>query len=207
MSSTNSELNSHSHSVSQYIEGLRAGDGDSTQKIWERFYGRLVRLASQKLSTNKKAADEDDVVQEAFAQFFREVEQGRFPKLDDRHDLWQVLAMLVDRRAKDHAHREQAQKRGGGNVHTESIFMKWENSGGIAGVPNPEPTVDLARELSEVFGERMKELDDQAFRELALLKLQGYNNREIAEKTGFSLRTVERRLEQIRAKWRTEQDQ
>ena len=89
------------HSVSKYIQGLKTGDEEATQKIWERFLNRLIRLADGKLKTNRKAMDEEDVVQNAFAQFFQQVQEGRFAKLDDRNDLWQVLAMLVDRRAKD----------------------------------------------------------------------------------------------------------
>ena len=36
-------------------------------------------------------ADEDDIVADAFVDFFRAAEAGQFTKLDDRHDLWQVL--------------------------------------------------------------------------------------------------------------------
>lgn len=201
-----SSVNPHFHSVSQYITGLRAGEENATQKIWERFYERLIRLAAKKILTNKKASDEDDIVQEAFAQFFRGVENGRFPILNDREDLWQVLAMLVDRRAIDQARREHAEKRGGGNVHTESFLMQREGDPGIAGIPCPDPTPELVNQLSEIFRDRLSQLDDESYRQLALLKLQGFTNQEIAEKTGRTLRTVERRLRNIRDDWSAEQD-
>ena len=57
--------------------------------------------------------DGEDVVQQAFSEFFFQVQEGRFPKLNDRDDLWQVLAMLVDRRAKDQIRRQNSLRAGG----------------------------------------------------------------------------------------------
>jgi len=32
----------------------------------------------------------------AFDSFCRAVDQGRFPRLNDRHDLWQILMLIAD---------------------------------------------------------------------------------------------------------------
>lgn len=189
------------HSVSQYIEGLKAGDELATQKIWERFLDRLIRLADGKLKTDRKAMDEEDVVQKAFAQFFRQVQEGRFSRLDDRNDLWQILAMLVDRRAKDQDRQQKTQKAGYGQVRTESVLMTKSDLIGIAGLPEMSPTPELAAELTEVFRLRLAELNDERSQQLVLLKMQGFTNFEIAKKMESSKRTVERRLEAIRHKW------
>src|SRR5262249_13800208 len=60
------------------------------------------------------AADEEDVALSAFKSFCRAAGEDRFPKLADRDDLWQVLAMLVGRKAADLREREGCEKRGGG---------------------------------------------------------------------------------------------
>src|SRR5262245_9951905 len=78
-------------SVSLWLERLRAGDAAAAQPIWERYYERLVRLARRRLPTRIRSADEEDVAQSAFHSFFRAVEQGRFPALADRDNLWAVL--------------------------------------------------------------------------------------------------------------------
>ena len=44
-------------------------------------------------------------------------------------------------------------------------------------------------------------LRDDTQREIARLRLEGYENTEIAEKTGVSLRSVERKLKLIRETW------
>jgi RNA polymerase sigma factor (sigma-70 family) len=196
---TNSE-----HSVTKYLDDLKNGDQDAAQQVWERFLGRLIRLADRKLkSSPRKALNEEDVVQQAFAQFFLQVQQGRFPQLNDRNDLWQVLAMLVDRRAKDQLRKQKSEKRGGGENRGESIFVVLGESTreGIAGVPDVEPSPELAAEMIEQFDQRLAMLKTEEDRKIVLFKLQGHSNREIADLIEVSLRTVERRLEDIRSRW------
>lgn len=193
------------NSVSQFIDGLKLGDERAAQEIWQRFYQRLLAQADHKLKASpRKAMDEEDVVQRAFADFFVQVRQGRFPKLNDRNDLWQVLAMLVDRRAKDQIKRQNTQKAGGGRVHTESVFLVGETSGGdngIAQIRDALPTPELAMELIELMQSRLTVLRDDEQRQIALYKMQGYSNREIAELMQSSERTVERNLHSIRNQW------
>lgn len=192
------------HSVTKYLDDLKKGDEDAAQRIWERFLDRLIRLADRKLkSSPRKALNEEDVVQQAFTQFFVQVQQGRFAKLDDRDDLWQVLTMLVDRRAKDQIRKQKSEKRGGGKNRGESIFLVPGDSkrDGIAGVPDMEPTPELAAELIEQFDQRLADLKSELDRGIALGKLQGHTNQAIADDLGIGLRTVERRLGEIRSRW------
>jgi RNA polymerase sigma factor (sigma-70 family) len=202
--SEQSESQSESHSVTQYIDGLRQGDQEAAQRVWERFLKRLIRHADRKLkATRRRSADEEDVVQKAFAQFFRQVELGRFPKLNDRNDLWQVLAMLVERRAIDQIRKNNTQRQGDGDLHGESIFIQpgEMDRAGIAGMPDMNPTPEMAAELTDVFRQRIDGLGRDDYRQIALLKMEGFTNREISEQLGTSLRTVERRLDQIRSIW------
>lgn len=193
------------NSVSQYIDGLKHGDEQAAQKIWERFYQRLLVQADKKLkSSPRKAMNEEDVVQRAFADFFHQVQQGRFPKLDDRNDLWQILAMLVDRRAKDQIKQQNTQKAGGGRVRTESVFLVNGASSadnGLAQVHDVLPTPELAFELMEIMENRLAKLRNEEQRQIALYKMQGFSNREIAKLLQSSERTVERCLNSIRKQW------
>jgi DNA-directed RNA polymerase specialized sigma24 family protein len=50
-------------------------------------------------------------------------------------------------------------------------------------------------------------LDDPDLEALAVAKMEGYTNEEIAERFGCSVRTVERRLRLIRKKWQQEEPQ
>src|SRR6266571_7040588 len=99
-------------SVTIWIHQLRAGNSLAAQKLWEGYFHRLVGLARGKLRTMPRAgADEEDVALSAFDSFFRGVERGRFPQLDDRGDLWQVLLMITERKAIDLLQHEGREKR------------------------------------------------------------------------------------------------
>lgn len=47
-------------------------------------------------------------------------------------------------------------------------------------------------------------LQDDSHRRVALGKLEGYTNKELAERLGISLRSVERKLQIIRQTWEQE---
>ncbi len=85
-------------SVTLWLDQLKAGESAAAGQLWQRYVERLIRLASRKLGDlPKRVADEEDVVLSAFHGFLQGVEDGRFSRLDDRDDLWQVLAMLTER--------------------------------------------------------------------------------------------------------------
>src|SRR2546429_453504 len=82
------------------------------QALWQRFFQRLVALAENKLRwVPRRAADGEDVALSALDRFFRAAQSGRFPQLGDRHDLWTVLVLIVDRKACDLIEHEQRQRR------------------------------------------------------------------------------------------------
>lgn len=196
-------------SVTTWLARLKAGRSHVAAQIWQRYVERLVRLARRKLGrTPRRAADEEDVVLSAFEGFLKGVNDGRFLKLDDRDDLWQVLVMLSERRAIALRRREQALKRGRGQVRGESAFAPPEENGshkpGLEEAVGREVTPAFAAEMTEQLSCLLGRLTDDAQRQIALGKLAGQTNQELATKLGISLRAVERKLGIIRDKWRGE---
>jgi len=191
--------------VTQWIGRLAEGDELAVKRIWDRYYERLVRLARKKLGdTNRRAADEEDVVLSAFHSFCRGAAAGRFPRLDDRHGLWKLLVTITARKAVAEMRRGHRQKRGGGTVRGESVFLAPDASrpgAGIDRVLGQEPTPELAAMVSEQCEHLLAQLDDEPLRKIALAKLEGYSNEEIAGQLGCAPRTVERKLARIRQKW------
>src|SRR5207237_3816674 len=102
-------------SVTAWFESLKAGDADAAQKLWRRYFEALVRLARNRLrGAPKGVADEEDAALSAFDSFVRGAACGRYPRLDDRDDLWRLLVVITERKALDQAQREPRQTRGGG---------------------------------------------------------------------------------------------
>jgi DNA-directed RNA polymerase specialized sigma24 family protein len=196
-------------SVTQWIDRLKAGEPDAAQKLWERYFRRLVGLARKKLRTApRRAADEEDVALSAFDSFCRGAERGHFSQLHDRLDLWQVLVLLTARKAVDLAQHERRQKRGGGAVLDEAALPGPANSSApraaLEQIEGPEPTPAFAAQVAEEYGRLLECLDSPELRTVAMRKVEGYGNEEIAEQLGCGVRTVERRLRLIRSIWEQE---
>ena len=63
------------------------------------------------------------------------------------------------------------------------------------------PSPAEAAVLNEALECRLEALADPELRQIALWRLEGYTNREIADRLDCTERSVERRLERIRSKW------
>jgi DNA-directed RNA polymerase specialized sigma24 family protein len=100
-------------SVTNWIGQLQAGDPAAAQKLWERYFRRLVGLARKKLQdAPRRAADEEDVALSAFASFCHHAARGQFPQLADRDDLWRLLVTVTSRKALHLRRDEERPKRG-----------------------------------------------------------------------------------------------
>jgi DNA-directed RNA polymerase specialized sigma24 family protein len=194
------------NSITQWLEQLREGDPNAVEPLWRRFYTALVRHARRKLgSTPRRAYDEEDAATSAFESFCAAMDAGRFPDLQDRDGLWRLLLTITERKAVDYMERECRQKRGGGHVRGESAVGERDDhsgDGGFDGLPAlGEPSPEFAVILREELARLLTKLNDPVLQQVATRKMKGHTNAEIAEETGRSLATVERRLRLIRQIW------
>jgi DNA-directed RNA polymerase specialized sigma24 family protein len=192
-------------SVSALIERLEAGDHEAAQPLWERYYPRLVALARKHLrGTSRRAADEEDVALSAFDSFCRGAEEGRFPRVTGRDDLWPLLVTITARKALQLLRHQGRQKRGGGATRGESAFQAapgGEGEPGLEQVVGSEPTPEFAAQMAEECQHLLGKLGEGDLREVALWKMEGYSNEEIAAKLGCVPRTIERKVALIRTLW------
>ncbi len=184
-------------SVTVWLHQLRQGDAAAAQNLWEGYFDPLVRLARARLkSLPRRAADEEDVALSAFDSFCRGAGQGRFPRLDDRDDLWQVLFVITERKAIDLIQHEGRSKRDWRKLQSGS-----EEDSPLDGVMAREPDPAFAAQVAEECERLLGRLADDGLRAIALKKMEGFTNEEIAAAVGTSLATVERRLRLIRREW------
>jgi RNA polymerase sigma factor (sigma-70 family) len=195
-------------SVTRWVTALKAGDSAAAQPLWERYHRQLVALARRKLeSSRRRVADEEDVVQNAFRSFFKGVAGGRFPQLNDRDNLWRLLVVITARKAVDQLAHEHSKRQGGGTVRGES----WMSSGGTAWddstieqMIGTEPTPEFAAQVAEQYQRLLDLLGDDSLRRIAIWKMEGYTNDEIAATLDCSRRTVSLKLAAIRTLWSQE---
>jgi DNA-directed RNA polymerase specialized sigma24 family protein len=188
-------------SITHCIELLKAGEEAAAQKLWERYFQRLVGLARSRIpNSTRRAADEEDVALSAFDSFFQRAARGQFPQLNDRDDLWQLLVVITLRKAIDFVHHETRPIRGSGRVLALSDLAELCPEGILGDEPTPELAAQLVEECTQLF----KRLGNDTMRAVAQWKIEGHTNREIAAKLGCVPQTVERKLRAIRQLWAKE---
>ncbi|HEV3120656.1 MAG TPA: ECF-type sigma factor [Isosphaeraceae bacterium] len=195
-------------SISHWIDDLQAGAeiNQAAQGLWERYFDKLVNLARGKLRAARGPADEEDVALSAFESFCAAAAARRFPQLGGREDLWRLLVTITVRKANAQRLKELRQKRGGGRVLGEGALAGQDSQGGggLDQVAGNEPTPEFAALVADELAALLGMLRDDTLRQVALLRMEGHSNEQVASKLGCSLRSVERKLDLVRKSWQRE---
>lgn len=174
--------------------------GAEVELLWQRFGLRLVRIARQHLQTvSDHSYDEEDLAHSTFNEFFVRALDGQYQNLTSRQELWRLLVTIScnkSRRMRKRANHLHVPKEilpnHGVRMHRERITDE-KNA--------PDWLVAITEE-SEFL---MRQLDQQdpsgVLTKIALMRLDGMSNAQIAQQLGCTRRTIAARLELIRACW------
>ena len=188
-------------SITNAITALGNYDPQAAQLIWDRFFQRLCAYAETLVyKRHRRLLTSDEIAASAFMALVEGVREKRFEKVRNRDELWQMLSLIAARKAINFQKQLDRAKRGNGQVKGDSAF----GTMGINGVVDfiqrdlaPETGAQI-QELSQQFLQR---LPNDELRNVALWRMAGYSNAEIAEKAGCVVRTIERKLNLIRKIW------
>ena len=198
-------------SVTRLIQLLRSGDPTerdlAARLIWRRYFRDLLELARNNLNRRiRRREDEEDVLQSMYKSFCLRQQRGEFD-LAGRDALWKLLVTITLRKARNAAKKQMRDKRDIAREQTisdrdESESANWALEQMDAAGPSPAE----AAVLNEALERRLEALENPELRQIALWRLEGYTNREIADRLDCTERSVERRLERIRSKWTSYDD-
>jgi DNA-directed RNA polymerase specialized sigma24 family protein len=178
-------------SITCWLGTLCDDEETASGKLWDRLQRRLLRLARRALAdVSRGMCDEEDIALAAFVDFFRGVKVGAFPELANRNDLWRLLVRITYRRAADYQRTQE------NRLLKSGVWKRHDLDDRVLAASNA--TTQEAVDLKDWLDTLLKRLDDENLCQVALLKLEGYTNREIARLSGSSLRTVERRIALVR---------
>jgi DNA-directed RNA polymerase specialized sigma24 family protein len=194
-----------SDSVTQWLKQLSEGDRAAVQRLWERYFQNLVQLARRQLEgVPAYRADPEDLALSAFKSFCLAAEQQRFPRLEDRDDLWQILVMLTQRKAANLREYHRTARRDHRREALQADLAPDDAPDRIEffqRIEGREPDPAFAAEVAEECRHLLQQLPDERLRRIALLKLESYTNQEIAGVLNCAPTTVERKLARIRRHW------
>ena len=208
-------------SVTQILKRLRDGGQDDREvaaaQLYQRFHGKVEKIARGRLSTSGGLSDEEDVAQSAFRSFFGRIDTGQLDELVSGGQAWAVLARLTHNKAIDSVRYNQAMSRGGAGARPNSPEQtasrqspttrlglaggKLSSSNGTrAQKPRPLPLEAVADQTQRTAEDQavshetlaifLEQLSEATLRGIVALKLEGFTNDEIAEKLGCATRTV-----------------
>ena len=195
-------------SVTRLIIDLRSDEPAvrelAARLVWGRYFQELLALARSHLSARIRGReDEEDVLQSMYKSFCLRQHRGDFD-LSSRDDLWKLLVQVTLRKARNTANRHLQGKRdvrreaGGGAALTNGAD---EPGAFLDEIDTDEPTPAEAALLNEALEQRFQALREPELRQIAQKKLEGFTSQEIAYDLQCTVRTVERKLERIRAYW------
>lgn len=189
-------------SITRWIDGIRNGDDDAALQIWDTFFDRLLSIARTRLNASQRTVrDEEDIVLSAFKSFCAGIRQGRFPQLKDREDLWRILFVITARKVADQFAFQRREKRDiRREVSANDAAATYDLNEGSFFVSN-EPSPEFAAECADQLRFLLDQLQHPDLQRIAILKMEGYTNQEIAAQFDRGLTTIERKLRTIREIW------
>jgi RNA polymerase sigma-70 factor (ECF subfamily) len=175
------------------LDGLRANDQDAARQLVDRYLDRLVALARRRLSQRLASrVDPEDVVQSVFRTFFCRAKEGKF-QIKDQDDLCKLLMRITVHKVLKQVEHHTAGKRDP-RLETEQGNRTLERmSELLAHEPTPEAEVLFLDQLESL----MAQLKPQE-RKILEMRMQGYNNEEIATELGIYDRKIRRVIERMR---------
>ena len=179
-------------SVTRLIRAVQDDRSSAVGPLLAVYFERLVQLARKRLQgLPGMAGHEEDLALRSFHSVCQRLrDPGRPLHLGGRDDLWRLLATRTISRAIDLVRRHRPGEVPG--THDVEQLLARE--------PTPEDaaaTADECRRLLDL-------LDEPELRQIALWKVEGYTNEEIAARLDCVPRTVERKVSRIRLLWKHE---
>jgi RNA polymerase sigma factor (sigma-70 family) len=179
-------------SITRLIRAVQGGSSSAVRPLLAAYFDQLVQLARKRLQNlpGLGGYDEDLALRSFHSVYQRLRDPTRPLDVADRDDLWRLLATRTISRAIDLIRRHRPAEVPGDVDVTQLL--------------NREPTPDEAAEVADECRRLLDLLDEPELRQIALWKVEGYTNEEIAARLDCVPRTVERKVKRIRLLWKHE---
>lgn len=180
------------HSDRSLLRRFQQGQSDASTELYLRYAERLRALAAAQTSPAlAHRVEPEEIVQSVFRTFFRRASRGEY-SVPDGEEIWKLLLVIALNKVRAAGAFHRAAKRDvrltqGGAAYEHAL----ESESG-----HDEDALTLLRLVVEELLEGMP----APHRQMIELRIEGFEVAEIAEKVERSKRSVERVLQEFRAR-------
>lgn len=185
-------------SVSQWLRELKSGHCSAVDAIWHRYYQRVVQYATRKMKINPdRSVDGEDIAQITMHRLCFSLASGRYPLLDDRQQLWDLLVVFTLNRIRKHLRSCSAQKRTG---LRQSVFV-FKQTKALEDLQTPEAPAIMA-DMVQCWLDRLDREDPTGeLKQIAIWSMEEISGSEIARILKKRKSTVLQQIRLIRLLW------
>ncbi|MHC5542006.1 RNA polymerase sigma factor [Singulisphaera rosea] len=177
---------------SSLLARARAGDQDAWEELFQTCYPKVVRVVRRKLDRPlRNLYDSTDFANDVMKSLAANFDRLDFPSL---HSLMAFLAQAAEQKVIDEYRRRHTLKR---DIKRDRAITNDPDSGSpTMGLASPDPTASQVAQATEVHQHLLAHQGDDE-RTIIELKREGYSNNEIAIRTGWNIRKVQRFLKDL----------
>lgn len=174
------------------LHRFQRGQADASTQLYLRYARRLHALAVKQSSPDlAQRLDPEDIVQSVFRTFFRRAAEGHYD-VPDGEEIWKLLLVIALNKVRTAGEYHRAAKR---DVRMTASGSSYERA--VEKESGQDETAYLI--LRMVVDQALEGLP-ALHRRMIELRIEGYEVGEIAEQVERSKRTVERVLQEFRAR-------
>jgi RNA polymerase sigma factor (sigma-70 family) len=173
------------------LRDAQKGDESAWKAVFEECYPKVRRVVRRRLDRSMRALyDSTDFANDAMEDLAANFKQLEFPSVNS---LIAFLANVAEKKVIDEYRRQHTLKR---DVTRERPMFATGPDGGAVQLPSDSPTASQFAQANEVY-DRLLARKDETERTIITLRQEGYSNSDIAERTGWNIRRVQRFLEDL----------
>jgi RNA polymerase sigma-70 factor (ECF subfamily) len=176
------------------LRRFRSGQPDAATELYRRYADRLRALAAGQVAPELASRlDPDDIVQSVFRTFFRRAARGQYD-VPEGENLWNLFTIIALHKIRSAATYHRAAKR---DVRASATPLTDPSTEQPLAAPDELALAALRMVIDDLRGAL-----PPSMRPIIQLRIEGHRVEEIAQRTRRSRRSVERALQEFRARLR-----
>jgi RNA polymerase sigma factor (sigma-70 family) len=175
------------------LHEAQQGNQVAWEALFKECYPKVRRVVRRKLDRSMRSLyDSTDFASDAWERLAANLHQLQFPSISS---LVAFLADVAEKKVIDEYRRRHTLKRDSSREQRMWACTADEDDGPVQ-LPSDEPTASQLTQANECL-ERLMARDDETERLIIKLRREGHTNSDIADRTGWNVRRVQRFLKEL----------